>query len=226
MPPSHPPVPVPLPIKLAYTAFVAVLVFYYLPAYGPLNFLYFCDIALITVLVAMWRTLPLLASMAAVGILFPQILWMLDYLVRLTTGGHLIELTEYMFDPKIPFLLRCLSFFHFWIPVLIYWLVCRWGYDRRAFRWQCLVACTLLAASYLLVDTPGGPAGNVNKVFGPDDGSTALVDRGLILGFLLSHRYLWVGLLMLIHCTLIIGPTHLVLKKFIRPTSPAAPPGL
>ncbi len=218
------PVPVPLPIKLAYTLFVGVFIWSYLPAYGPLNFLYFCDIALIGTLIAMWRTMPLLASMSAVGILFPQLLWMIDFLVRLTTGGHFIELTEYMFDPKENLFLRFLSFFHFWLPVLLYWLICRWGYDRRAFRWQCLVACTLLAVSYLVVGTPTGPAANVNKVFGPDAGTLPLAERGPVLGFLLTHRYLWVGLLMVIHCVLIIGPSHLVLKWLIRPASPETSP--
>jgi hypothetical protein len=36
--------PIPLPVKGAYTAFVAVLVPYYLSFYGPVNFLWICDI--------------------------------------------------------------------------------------------------------------------------------------------------------------------------------------
>jgi len=215
-PPSHP-LPVPLPVTLVFTMFVVVLVANYLPAYGPLNFLYFCDIALITTLIAMWGTKPLWASMGAVGILFPQLLWMLDFLVRLTTGGHVVDLTEYMFDPRIDLFVRCLSFFHFWLPILLFWLVCRWGYDRRAFRYQCGLACLGLVASYLLTESPIGPAENVNKVFGPDAGTLPLSERGPVLGFLLTYRFLWVGVLMLIHCGLIIGPTHLVLKRFVRP---------
>ena len=34
---------IPLWLKLAYTAFMAVLVPVYLRNYGPTNFLYFCD---------------------------------------------------------------------------------------------------------------------------------------------------------------------------------------
>ena len=37
---------VPLGLKLAYTAFMAVLVPVYWRYYGPTNFLYFCDVAL------------------------------------------------------------------------------------------------------------------------------------------------------------------------------------
>ena len=41
----------PLWLKLVYTAFVAVLVPVYWYYYGPTNFLYFCDVALIISLV-------------------------------------------------------------------------------------------------------------------------------------------------------------------------------
>ena len=42
----------PLPFKLAYTAFMAVLIPVYWYYYGPTNFLYFCDVTLIITLVA------------------------------------------------------------------------------------------------------------------------------------------------------------------------------
>jgi len=45
---------IPLWLKLAYTAFMAVLVPVYLRNYGPTNFLYFCDFALIITLVGIW----------------------------------------------------------------------------------------------------------------------------------------------------------------------------
>ncbi len=72
----------PLWSKLLYTAFVAVLVPHYWQAYGPTNFLYFCDIALLLTCVAMWRESAVLASACAVGILLPQCLWMVDFLAR------------------------------------------------------------------------------------------------------------------------------------------------
>ena len=213
------PQPVSLPIKLVYTLFVCVLMTKYLPAYGPLNCLYFCDIALFTTLFAIWRTKPLLASMGAVGIFLPQALWMLDFVVRLTSGQHVVDLTEYMFDPQLDLFVRFLSFFHFWLPLLLLWLICRWGYDRRAYRWQCGLTCVVLVASYLLTDSPTGPAENVNKVFGPDAGTMPLVDRGPVLRFLLTDRLLWVVTLMWIHCVLIMAPTHWLLKRWIRPAS-------
>ena len=55
--------PVPLAVKLAFTAFMAVLVPIYLYYYGPTNFLYFCDMALILTLIGIWPENALLISM-------------------------------------------------------------------------------------------------------------------------------------------------------------------
>src|SRR5579864_8603492 len=106
---------IPLWLKWAYTAFFAVLVPYYWHAYGPTNFLYFCDMALFFTLAAVWLESPLLASMPTVGILLPQLLWMLDFMAELL-GLRLTGMTGYMFDGGIPLLTRCLSLFHFWLP--------------------------------------------------------------------------------------------------------------
>jgi hypothetical protein len=133
---------IPLAAKLAYTAFMAVLVPSYTYFYGPTNFLYFCDVALLVTLVAMWAESPLLASMPAVGILLPQALWVVDFLGG-CVGHHVTGMSAYMFHGDRTFLSlfkRGLSFFHFWLPFLVLWNVWRLGYDRRAF-----VAWTALA---------------------------------------------------------------------------------
>ena len=72
---------IPLAVKIVYTIFVAVLVPKYWIDYGPTNFLYFCDIALLMTVAAVWTESPLLASMPAVGIVFPQIIWIVDFLL-------------------------------------------------------------------------------------------------------------------------------------------------
>src|SRR6187455_1671347 len=103
---------VPLWLKLAYTAYMAVLVPVYWHNYGPTNFLYFCDISLFFTLAAVWTENPLWVSMPAVGILLPQAFWMLDFLS--TAVGHpLLGMTNYMFDAQNPLFNRALSFFHF-----------------------------------------------------------------------------------------------------------------
>ncbi len=45
---------IPLFAKLAYTAFMLVLVPVYLRYYGPSNFLYFCDVALLLTWAGVW----------------------------------------------------------------------------------------------------------------------------------------------------------------------------
>jgi hypothetical protein len=85
---------IPLWLKLAYTAFMAVLVPVYLRNYGPTNFLYFCDVALIITLVGIWIESPLLVSICAVGIIASQTLWVIDFLSNLI-GHPLTGLTDY-----------------------------------------------------------------------------------------------------------------------------------
>ena len=92
---------IPLALKLAYTAFMAVLVPVYWTNYGPANFFYFCDMALILTLIGVWREDALLISMPAVGILAPQVLWIADYILNFA-GIHLTGMTDYMFDATKP----------------------------------------------------------------------------------------------------------------------------
>ena len=40
-------------------------------------------------------------------------------------GFKLTGMTAYMFDAKLPLFTRGLSFFHFWLPFVLAWLVCR-----------------------------------------------------------------------------------------------------
>ena len=87
----------PLALKLAFTAFLAVMVPVYYVNYGPTNFLYFCDISLLLCFISIWTEKALPASMAAVGILLPQVFWCLDFLGELV-GVRLVGMTGYMFD--------------------------------------------------------------------------------------------------------------------------------
>ena len=80
-------------LKLAYTTFVCVLVPYYWVTYTPWNFLYFCDIALLVTLAALWLESPFLVSTQAVGILLPQALWVVDFAARFVAGVHVTGMT-------------------------------------------------------------------------------------------------------------------------------------
>src|ERR1700674_2442604 len=83
---------IPIAAKVTVSAFLAVLVPIYLHTYGPTNFLWFCDAALILTVAGMWLESSLLISMCAVGILIPQCLWLLDFGINFF-GVHLLGLT-------------------------------------------------------------------------------------------------------------------------------------
>jgi len=163
---------VPLGLKLAYTAFMAVLIPVYWHYYGPTNFLYFCDVALILTLVAIWPENTLLISMCAVGILVPQALWVADFLAS-AAGFPLTGMADYMFDANRSLFLRLLSLFHGWLPFLLVYLVWKIGYDRRAFWSWTAVAWVLLLVSFFLMPPPAPNPGlipvNINYVWGMSD---------------------------------------------------------
>jgi hypothetical protein len=98
----------PLWLKLAYSAFMAVLVPVYWYYYGPTNFLYFCDVALFLTLAGIWLESPLLVSMCAVGILLPQMIWVLDFFGSMV-GLPITGMTDYMFKHENSLFLRGLS---------------------------------------------------------------------------------------------------------------------
>jgi hypothetical protein len=101
------------------TAFVCVLVPVYWVNYGPTNFLWFSDVALLTTVAALWLESRLLASTILLVAVLPELAWNVDFLGRLLSGRHLTGMTEYMFDPKLPPWLRALSLFHVVLPVLL-----------------------------------------------------------------------------------------------------------
>ncbi len=151
-------VTIPLALKLTYSLFVAVLVFNYWRAYSPWTFLYFCDVALLLTVPALWLESPLLISLPAVGLLLPQLLWVVDFL----TGARITGMTSYMFDPKLSLFVRGLSTFHGWLPFLLVWGVWRLGYDRRALAGWTAISTVVLLVSYFLAPAPPAPADNPN----------------------------------------------------------------
>ncbi len=199
---------IPMWLKCVFTLFMAVLVPFYWRAYSPWNFLYFCDVALLVTLVALWTESRFLASMQAVAILMPQTLWVIDFIVR-ACGFHLLGMADYMFNPSLPLATRALSSFHGWLPFFLVYLLVRLGYDRRAFRWQCIAGVGLLLFCFWFAPKAPAPldrpnmAVNVNYVWGPDD----------------HHPQIWMspGQWVAMLCgVLVFGfytPTHLVLRK-------------
>ena len=163
---------VPLGLKLTYTAFMAVLIPVYLHFYGPTNFLYFCDIALILTLIAIWPENALIISMCAIGIVIPQAVWVVDFLVNLG-GFSLTGMTDYMFQSNHSLFLRLLSLFHGWMPFLLLFLVWKIGYDRRAlWPWAGLLWAVMLICFFFMpppTPDPGLTPVNINYVWGMRD---------------------------------------------------------
>ena len=205
---------IPIGAKVAGTAFLAVLVPVYLRAYGPTNFLWFCDAALILTVVGMWLENSLLISMCAVGILFPQCLWLADFGSNLL-GFHLLGLTSYMFDHRLPLFTRGLSLFHGWLPLLLLWLLVRLGYDKRGLpAWSGLAAGLVIVCYFFTPPAGGHPTNpntpvNLNYVYGFNDQQPQTwINQNV-------YVILWIGVLWFVAFL----PTHLALRRIF-----AAPP--
>jgi hypothetical protein len=192
---------------------MAVLIPVYWLNYGPTNFLYFCDVALLLTLVGVWTENPLLVSMSAVGILVPQALWVMDFAAQLT-GHHFLHMTDYMFDSRRSLFLRGLSLFHGWLPFLLAALVARLGYDRRALRawtalsWAlCLISFFFLPPAGAHLANPKTPV-NLDYVFGLNDAAPqAWMPAGAYLVCVMAALPV-----------LFFVPTHLVLGRVFRKT--------
>jgi hypothetical protein len=208
---------IPLVAKLVVTVFLAVLVPIYLHTYGPTNFLWFCDAALILTVTGMWLESPLLISMCAVGILLPQCLWLVDFGVNLL-GFHFLNLTGYMFDHQIPLFTRGLSLFHGWLPFLLVWLLFRLGYDKKALLAWTVVAAGLVLVCYFFMPLAGVHLANPNIPININyvDGFNNQQPQHWVNQNL--YVFLWLGVLWLIAFL----PTHLLLRKIFAVSPPTA----
>jgi hypothetical protein len=207
---------IPLVAKVIVTAFLAVMLPVYWRTYGPTNFLWFCDAALILTTIGMWLENSLLISMCAVGILVPQTLWLIDFGSQLI-GLKLLGLTSYMFDKNLSAFTRGLSLFHGWLPLLLVWLLRRLGYDRRGLAAWSGLAVLLVVTCYLFTPPAGAhPADpntpiNLNYIYGFNDHQPqSWMNQTL-------YVVLWPVVLFLVAYL----PTHLTLKK-IFPSADAS----
>lgn len=199
---------IPLWIKIGFTAFMAVLVPYYWIEYGPTNFVYFCDIALFFCLISVWTEKSIWASMAVVGITIPQLVWQIDFISSLF-GTPVLGMTGYMFNSDYSLFGRGLSFFHFWLPLLLLYVVHRLGYDPRALLGWTVTAWVAMLIAYFFLPAPGdvlefpNQPHNVNYVYGMSgDTAQTMMSPGLWLTAMM------VGLPLVVYL-----PTHLICRK-------------
>ena len=186
--------------KLAYTVFVVLVVAIWQRHYGWRNLLWFSDIALIGAVPALWLESAEITSVLAVAVLLPELLWNVDFGLRLLLRRRITGLTDYMFEPERPRLLCVLSaLFHVPLPLLLAWMLAEYGYDASVG----LTGAVLLAAIVLpwsrAVSTPER---NINWTYGLGAARTRL-SGGIYVALLFAGFVLAVFL-----------PTHHLLRAF------------
>jgi hypothetical protein len=191
-------VTIPLWFKIGYTLFVLYVMAVWWKHYTWRNFLWFSDIAFIGAVPAMWLGSAPLASVLAVAVLLPELLWNLDFLGRLTLRRRITGLTDYMFEPQRPKLLRGLSLFHVPLPLVLLWLIGAYGYDTRVGLPGAILMAALVLPWSRRVSTPER---NINWTYGLGGHPVRL--RGRV----------FVPLLFAGFVLLVFVPTDLVLRS-------------
>ena len=111
----------------------------------------------------MWLESAPIASVLAVAVLGPELLWNLDFAFRLLSGYRGPGLTSYMFESRRPLVLRGLSLFHVPLPAVMLWLVHAHGYaEAVALPGAIVLAALVLPASRAF----GSPEANINWTYG------------------------------------------------------------
>lgn len=188
--------------KLAYSLFVLAIVLIWQRHYGWRNLLWFSDIALIGAVPALWLESAAIASVLAAAVLLPEILWNVDFALRLLLRRRITGLTDYMFEPERPKLLRGLSLFHVPLPLLLLWMLAEYGYDAAVALPGAVVLAAVVLPWSRWVSTPER---NINWTYG--------------LG---ARRSTWpgaayVGLLFAGFVLLVFVPTDLALRALFPP---------
>ena len=197
---------IPLALKVIYLVWVLLWLPFYWSHYGPQNQLWMCDVAGIVLLFGLWLESPLLLSSQAVGVLIVQIVWSADFVGALLCGIHPVGGTEYMFDTSLPLLLRSMSLFHMAMPPLLIWCLLRTGYHPAGWVLQTLLIWVLLPITFVVTE----PHLNINWLWQP---------------FGVHQDYLppagVFALMMLAYPLVLFYPTHLVLRRLLRPVRDA-----
>jgi hypothetical protein len=183
--------------------FLAVWFPTYWVFWGWRNFLQLCDVAVFLTVLGLWRGNALVLSSQLAGTLIVNLLWALDVAARLFADRHLIGGTEYMWNSTYPLSVRLLSLFHLVLSPLLFYAVCRTGYDRRAFAFESAIAVVILILSRLAALPGTNPNFVVVSPF-----------SGHPIGSAILHLAIVVAVQILV----LTLPVHLILKR----TLPAA----
>lgn len=189
----------PLWLKLVALLFLCIFVSYSWKNYGLQNFLWFSCLGVILSVTALWLENRLLASMMLLStFIADEIGWGGDFVFRLIFGWNPYNATNYMFDHRLSLFGRAISLYHFYIPILLVWMVHKLRYDTRAIVAQTLYAMLVLFLSFTVTN----PASNINWVFGVGPQPQTYVPAWLYL----------VGEMVFIPVVFYL-PMHFLLKK-------------
>ncbi len=131
--------------------------------YGPVHFLWLCNITNFVVLAALWREDSLLLSSQIVLTLLIDSLWAIDLAWALIFNVHPTGATKYMFSDSLHISVRLMSLYHLClVPVIIYSLS-KVGYDNRGWKLQTGITTIAYPLTYLLAE----PVGNINWLWRP-----------------------------------------------------------
>lgn len=185
-------------LRISATTWLVVLVPVYWHHYGPTNFLWFSDVALFLTVLNLYLADRTVASIAALIVVVPETVWIVDYVSRLLAGTGITGLADYMFDRDRPLYLRGLSLFHLWMPPLAVYQVWKLRYEPRALGWVTAIAWVLLPVTWLVTR----PEDNINWVYGPGTEPQDKVSGPVYL-----------GLAMLAFPLLMYMPAHFLLNR-------------
>ncbi|HEX7044377.1 MAG TPA: hypothetical protein VF203_07165 [Burkholderiales bacterium] len=187
-----------LPARLAGSAAVAAFALLYTIQTAG-SFLWFLEAALGAAFLALWLESRLLASIAALAALLPQLAWDIGFTARLLGSADPLGLAAPAFIPGASWSARAVAFVHFGFPVVLLWMLVRLGYDARALRVQTLLTWLTLALSYGLAET-----------------AASRIPGSLGVGDNLARAWLpgpfWLLVAMLAYPLLVYVPTHFVLR--------------
>ena len=194
-PSNGPRPPIPAWLKYSFTSFVGILVPLYWREYGPVNFLWFSDLALFAIVISLWTGHPLPASMLAVGVLLIEVVWIIDFALLVVAGSSPTGWSNYMISEDIPVGVRVVSLFHLALPPLLLWMTRRLGYDRRAWAAQSVLTLVVLPVTWLVSPLDR----NINWVHGPGQPQQWVPPLA------------WLGLLMAVLPLVVYAITHRLL---------------
>lgn len=198
---------IPLALKIVWTAWVVIWAPVYFRQYGAQNFLFYCDIGNILITVGLWAESRLIVSWQAVSLLVFQSLYAIDLIGTFVFKHHAIGGTEYMFDPKIPVLVRVLGLYHIAVPPLLLWLVRRLGCDQSAWKWATLESWVVVPISFFW-----RPEYNVNFARGIGHEQHSMAPWIYLTGYLIVVPLV------------IYWPTQLALNRWLHKRAPQNSP--